>query len=88
MEICDEYSLPRLVFVNKIDRDNADSSALSSKIGTSELQVVAIQAPIGTQANFKGVVDLVSMKAYVGAKGDEAEIPAEVMADAKAGATS
>jgi elongation factor G len=75
----DEYNLPRLVFVNKIDRENADFfrtvENLRDKVSS---KVVAVQIPIGTQTKFKGVIDLVKMKAYTGPKGDEGEIPGDL----------
>lgn len=80
----DEYMLPRLVFVNRIDRDNADFFRTLNQIRERLGQkVIAIQIPIGTQDKFQGVVDLVEMKAYLGAKGEEAAIPAEVAGDAE-----
>ena len=85
-----DYHVPRLVFANKMDKLGADfymcMDSLHKKLGAN---AVAIQLPIGQESTFKGVVDLVKMKAYVwdgeelGAKFDEVEIPAELMADAK-----
>lgn len=83
---CDEYKLPRLVFVNRIDRENADfGRALESARSHFGNKVVAFQMPIGMQDKFQGVVDLVRMKAYLGAKGEEAAIPADMQAAAAAG---
>lgn len=80
----DEYMLPRLVFINRIDRDNADFFRTLNQIRERLGQkVIALQIPIGTQDKFQGVVDLVEMKAYLGAKGEEAAIPAEVAGDAE-----
>ena len=79
-----EYQVPRLVFVNRIDRENADFfravDQLRDYFGSS---VVAIQLPIGSQDTFNGVVDLVRMKAYTGAKLEEYEIPSELKAQAE-----
>src|SRR5579859_2473706 len=62
----EEYELPRLVIVNKMDRERASFTrtleALQKKFGKN---VVPIQLPIGEEKDFKGVIDLVSMKAYV-----------------------
>jgi len=76
-------SLPRLIFINKMDKEHAnfDSalSALKARFGSS---VVAIQLPIGEQAGFRGVVDLVTMKALIDsddiAAPKEEAIPAEL----------
>ncbi|NPV80148.1 MAG: elongation factor G [Firmicutes bacterium] len=63
-QVADERNLPRLVLINKMDRENADfykvTDAIRAKFGT---HVVPIQLPIGAQESFKGVVDLIAMKA-------------------------
>jgi elongation factor G len=78
---CEENHLPRLLFVNKMDRENADFTKVlkdvQTKFGT---RCVAIQVPIGSQADFKGVIDLFSMKAYMGTDAKEGEIPANLKA--------
>ncbi len=77
----DEQGLPRLVFVNKMDRDNADfQSALDSLSEKFEVNAIPFQLPLGSQSEFEGVVDLITMKAYRGEKGEEEEIP-EAMQD-------
>ena len=60
----DRYRVPRICFVNKMDRVGADFKETLSQIG-SKLQgnAVAIQLPIGAEDKFRGVVDLVEMKA-------------------------
>lgn len=85
-----EYKVPRLVFANKMDKLGADFymclDSLHSKLGAN---AVAIQLPIGMESTFKGVIDLVKMKAYVwtgeelGAKFDEVDIPSDLMESAK-----
>ena len=87
----DKYRVPRICFVNKMDRIGADFKETLSQIG-SKLQgnAVAIQLPIGAEDKFRGVVDLIEMKALVykdetmGADYDVEEIPADMLADAKA----
>ncbi|MCU1231733.1 MAG: fusA2 [Acidobacteria bacterium] len=83
------YELPRILIVNKMDRDRASFSrtleALQKKFGKN---VVPIQLPIGEEKDFKGVVDLVSMKAFIYAadgsgKYDTVDIPADMKADAE-----
>ncbi|MDP6509750.1 MAG: elongation factor G [Dehalococcoidia bacterium] len=76
-----EAGLPRLIFINKMDRENADFfntlEAATSKLG---VKAVPVQLPIGAEAGFQGVVDLITGKAYTGGEGQEREIPAD-MAD-------
>jgi elongation factor G len=65
-----QYRLPRLVFVNKMDRERANyAQVLTGLKNILEAQVVPLQYPIGQEASFKGVVDLVAMKAYTGGGG-------------------
>ena len=65
-DLCKEHNKPRAVFINKIDRENADFdkvlSQLKSKFGTS---VVPLQIPIGKEHNFKGIVDIIKMKSKI-----------------------
>jgi elongation factor G len=80
--LADEQNLPRLAFVNKMERENANFQRVVEEIAsTFHLPAVPIQWPIGSQADFKGVVDLLKQKAYLGEKGTEAAIPGD-MADA------
>jgi elongation factor G len=79
----DELNLPRLVFVNKLDRENTSfERALDSLQTQFGKKVVPLQLPIGEQANFKGVVNLVTRKAYTfdGAKVQEGAVPADMEA--------
>jgi len=75
----DEQNLPRLVFVNKMDRENANFKrcldALKEKF---EADFIPIQLPIGSQADFVGLVDLIAVKAYRGSQAEEGEIPASL----------
>lgn len=83
----DDFELPRLVVINKLDRDNAsfskayDSVAEYARAGGHRL--VKVQLPIGEKHDFKGVIDLVSMKAYLGSADIASEIPAEMLESAK-----
>src|SRR5450759_1521290 len=77
----DERNLPRIVLVNKLDRENTSfDQALESLRAQFGVKVVPLQVPIGDQANFKGVVDLVSQKGYTfeGNKVQEISIPADL----------
>jgi elongation factor G len=86
----DKYRVPRICFVNKMDRVGADFketlAQIESKLGSNP---VAIQLPIGSEDKFRGVIDLVKMKAItykdetMGADYIESEIPSELMAEAK-----
>ncbi len=72
----DEQSLSRLVFVNRMDRENADFGAavqqVRERFGKS---CVPLQVPIGAQDAFQGVVDLLEMQAFLGEKAEPGEIP-------------
>lgn len=86
-EFAEENKLPRLVFVNRMDKENANFGKVFAQLQEFfGLNVVPVQLPIGAEAAFKGVVDLVKMKAYSfsddGKKMTEAEIPAELAAEA------
>jgi len=60
----DKRRLPRLLFINKMDRENADfDRALASLRESLDTNFVPLQLPIGKQMDFRGVVDLVTMKA-------------------------
>src|SRR3989440_5444056 len=78
----DERNLPRMVLINKLDRDNTSiDTALKSLRDQFGLKVVPLQIPIGEQSSFRGVVDLVSQKGYTfegGNKVQEIAIPAEL----------
>lgn len=80
----DERELPRMVFVSRIDRENADFertvTAIANQFGR---QCVPLQIPIGAQDHFQGVVDLISLKGYTGEKGQEIALPAELEESAR-----
>jgi elongation factor G len=81
-QYADERKLPRMVLVNKLDRENTSfDQALESLRKQFGLKVVPLQLPIGEQAGFKGVIDLVSQKGYTfegGNKVQEVAIPGEL----------
>jgi elongation factor G len=85
----DKYSVPRLCFINKVDKEGADFFfSFDSIENRLNPHVVAVQLPIGERSDFKGVVDLFRMKAvyFEGDKGEnvkEDEIPAEFLEKAK-----
>ncbi len=86
----DKYRVPRICFVNKMDRIGADFKETLSQIETKlEGNAVAIQLPIGAEDKFRGVVDLIRMKALVykdetmGADYEVQDIPADMLDEAK-----
>ena len=86
----DKYSVPRIAFMNKMDRIGADFYvSVQTMIDRLGANPVPIQIPIGRESEFKGSIDLVTMKAYVyddetlGAKYVVKEIPAELLDQAK-----
>lgn len=77
--MAEQAGLPRMMVVNKMNRDNANFyQALESLESKFEASFVPFQLPLGNQSDFRGVVDLVAMKAYEGQKADETAIPAEL----------
>jgi elongation factor G len=79
----EELNLPRAIFINRMDRDNADfNGALSQIQSLWGNKCLAVQLPIGSQQAFAGVVDLLTMKAYTGEKAEEGDIPAELASQA------
>jgi elongation factor G len=86
----DKYNVPRIVFVNKMDKIGADFSRCVEEINTKVGgRPICIQLPIGSESNFRGVIDLLRMKAVVwedeglGAKYHDEEIPADLKAKAE-----
>ncbi|HLY15726.1 MAG TPA: elongation factor G, partial [Bryobacteraceae bacterium] len=85
-----DYKLPRAVIINKLDRERSSfERALASVQETFGRTAIPIQLPIGAERDFKGVVDLVRMKAYTytpdgDGKGKEGDIPADLAAAAQA----
>jgi len=81
----EKANLPRLIFINKMDRDNADFLATLEGIQTKlSPRCLPLQLPIGSQSDFQGIIDLVAMKAYIGAASQEAEIPSALREQAEA----
>ncbi len=85
----DKYDVPRICFINKIDKEGADFYyALGTIWNRLTPNAVAVQIPIGERGDFQGVVDLIKMKGYTfkGKMGEEVietEIPAELLDKAK-----
>ena len=76
---CDQFKLPRFVVINKMNRDNANfQKALDSVAQLSRTRLIPVQLPWGEKAGFKGVLDLITMKAYEGDGSTVKDIPAEL----------
>ena len=76
----DDEALPRAVLVNKMDRENASfDKALASLNATFDAQFLPLMLPIGAQDQFKGVVNVLERKAYMGADSQPVEIPADMV---------
>ncbi len=81
----EKYSVPRIAFINKMDRMGADFfGAVQSMRDKLHANAIATQCPIGAESEFKGMVDLITMKAYIfndetlGAEWEEQEIPEDL----------
>jgi elongation factor G len=86
----DKYAVPRLVFINKMDRQGADFPRVVEQIGERlGAQVVPIQMALGYEENFAGVIDLIEMQAIQWGEGDQgsthkrSDIPEEYQAEAE-----
>ncbi len=86
----DKYGVPRICFINKMDRVGADFyHSVETIITRLNARPVPIQLPVGAEDQFKGVVDLVRMKARIwrdetlGAEYDDVDIPADLLEQAK-----
>jgi elongation factor G len=83
-ELCEARQLPRLIFVNKMERDGADYNGLLQTLRNAYgNRIVPLQIPIGAETQFKGVVDVLHQKAYVGKDRDIAPspVPAELQGE-------
>ncbi len=86
----DKYRVPRICFINKMDRVGADFyHSVDTIVDRLKARPVPIQIPVGAEDQFKGIVDLVKMKAVIwldetlGAQYDTVEIPADLLEKAK-----
>ena len=87
---CEEYKTPRLIVVNRMDRDRANAERVLESLTTAfGRNVIPLELPIGAEKNLSGVVDLVRMKGYTydlggNGKGKETDIPANLKDQAQA----
>jgi elongation factor G len=84
-----EFNLPAIIFINKMDKERADFKKTIDAIKTLGVRPVPLFIPIGAQDDFKGVVDLIQMKAFtfstdVGEKMNQIDIPPELKDEADA----
>ncbi|HMB86754.1 MAG TPA: GTP-binding protein, partial [Methylomirabilota bacterium] len=86
-KFANEYNLPRAIVINRLDRERADFhrtlEALQKRL---KGRLVPLQLPIGSEAGFRGVMDLITMRALVHADGrtKDAEVPADLEESARA----
>jgi len=78
----DQFNLPRFIVINKLDRENADYEKVYAEveafIRAHDKRAVRVHLPIGEKHDFKGVVDIIGMKAYMGDGKTTADIPASL----------
>ncbi|MBL8076651.1 MAG: elongation factor G [Anaerolineales bacterium] len=83
----DEFNLPRFFVINKMDRDNADFektyAAVDAFVHAHGKRAIKVHLPIGSKADFKGVVDIIGMKSYMGDGKTTADIPDELKEEAE-----
>ncbi len=82
-KILNAHNVPRVVFLSKLDKENLNVAKIVEDLAAFDKKIVPLQIPWGTAANLKGVIDLLSMKAYAytddtGKKVEEQEIPADL----------
>ncbi len=84
LQYADTFGIPKIMVINKMDRDNANyQKALKSVEDQIESRLIPMQLPMGEKADFKGVIDLITMKAYEGDGKKVVDIPADLQAEAE-----
>lgn len=80
------YQQPIIVIINKMDRENADFDATLTNLRETfdDYKFIPVMLPVGREASFKGVVNLLTMKAYYEAGKDRSDLPAEMADEAEA----
>ena len=82
-QYAEERGLPRFLLVNKMDRENVNVRRLMDSVNTLPGNLIRLQLPIGQGPEFKGIVDVLKQRAYLGPEGKEAEIPADLADEAE-----
>ncbi|MBU4503070.1 MAG: elongation factor G, partial [Proteobacteria bacterium] len=81
-DFADELDLPRVIFINKLDRERSDFfRTFKDATDTFEPKPIILQLPIGSESEFNGVIDLISMKAYIydtEGKSKQVDIPSDM----------
>ena len=84
LQYSEQFKLPKIILINKMERDNANfQKAFDSIQEHTETRLIPLQLPWGEKSAFKGVIDLLSMKAYAGEGKTGVEIPDEFKAQAE-----
>lgn len=85
LELVEKFNMPKLMVINKMDRENASfEKALESvRNGVDDVRLIPMQLPWGEKADFQGVIDLITMKAYKGDGKTAVEIPANLKDEAE-----
>jgi len=84
----DKYRVPRIAYINKMDITGADfDNSVEMMRERLKANAVPVQIPVGSEEDFKGIIDLITMKMWIfteelGTEGEELEIPAEMMEEA------
>ena len=82
MQAVDDAKIPRAVLISRMDRENANYDKVLADLREAFHQdIVPLIIPVGAQSKFSGVVDLISRKYLKGAKGEEAPLPPEMVAE-------
>ncbi len=86
-DFAEQFNQPCLIFINKLDRERADFKRTFDDIAeTFQPKPIILQLPIGSEGDFKGIIDLISLKAYVyddNGKATPTDIPADMRDDAE-----
>jgi len=84
LQYTETFGIPKIMVINKMDRENANfQKALKSVQDEIDARLIPMQLPLGEKADFKGVIDLVTMKAYEGDGKKVVAIPADLQAEAE-----
>lgn len=85
-QIAEDGGLPRIIYINKMARENANPNRVIAELReVFGANFVPVQVPVGAEANFKGVVDLLSRQAYMGPEGKREAVPAALEDDVEMG---
>ncbi len=83
-QYADELQLPRAIFVNRLDRENASFGAVLSQVQERwGARCLPLHLPIGAEQSFRGLVDVLALRAYAGEKDEPADVPGDLMEEAQ-----